>query len=260
MMRALSTSASGMKAQQLYVDTIAHNLANVNTTAFKRGRAEFQDLLYQVVRPNASLKAGGDIRPVQIGHGVRLADIRQIFTQGDTQVTGNALDMAINGDGFFRVEMPDGTYAYTRDGSFSMDSEGKMVTAGGLAVAPGFEFPENTTEVAIGREGELRVRLAGETEAQELGVIGVYRFANTSGLKALGNNLYASSESSGDPMEGVPGRDGFGTVASGILESSNVSVVEEMIRLIEAQRAYELNSKSIQTAEDMLATVNQLKR
>jgi len=260
MMRALSTSASGMKAQQIYVDTIAYNLANVNTTGFKKARAEFQDLLYQVVRPNASLKAGGDLKPVQVGHGVRLADIRQLFTQGDTQVTGNALDMAISGDGFFRVEMPDGSYAYTRDGSFALDSESKMVTAGGLAVAPGFEFPENTTEVAIGNEGELKVKLAGETEAQELGVLGVFRFANTAGLKPLGNNLYAASEASGEPMEGVPGQEGYGSIESGILESSNVEVVEEMIRLIEAQRAYELNSKSIQTSEDMLATVNQLKR
>ncbi|MBC8366167.1 flagellar basal-body rod protein FlgG [bacterium] len=260
MMRALSTSASGMRAQQIFVDTIAHNLANVNTTGFKRGRVEFQDLLYQVVQPNASQAAGGDLKPIQVGHGVRLADIKQIFTQGPTQVTGNALDMAVNGDGFFRVEMPDGSYAYTRDGSFALSSEGQVTTSGGLAVAPGFELPEGATEVAIGREGEFSVKVAGEETAQELGSIDLYRFANPAGLKAMGNNLFLATESSGDAQEGTAGRDGYGSIESGILETSNVSVVEEMIRLIEAQRAYELNSKSIQTSEDMLAVAGGLKR
>jgi len=249
-----------MRAQQIYVDTIAHNLANVNTTGFKRGRVEFQDLLYQTVQPNASQAAGADLKPIQVGHGVRLADIRQIFTQGPTQVTGNALDMAISGDGFFRVEMPDGSYAYTRDGSFAINSESQVVTSGGLPVAPGFELPEGTTEVAIGKEGQFSVKIAGETEAQELGSVDLYRFANPAGLKAMGGNLFLATESSGEAQEGTAGRDGFGGIESGTLETSNVSVVEEMIRLIEAQRAYELNSKSIQTSEDMLTIAGQLKR
>lgn len=259
-MRALSTSATGMRAQQLYVDTISHNLANVNTTGFKRGRVEFQDLLYQVVSPNASLRGGADVQPIQVGHGVRLAGIRQIFTQGPTQITGNALDMAINGDGFFRVELPDGRYAYTRDGSFALDSEGSLVTSGGLHVAPGFEFPESTTQVSVEKDGDLRILVAGEEEPRSLGQLEVYRFANPSGLSALGNNLFLASESSGKAQEGTAGRDGFGQIESGILEGSNVSVVEEMIRLIEAQRAYELNSKAIQTSEEMLSVANQLKR
>jgi len=260
MMRALSTSASGMRAQQIYVDTIAHNLANVNTTGFKRGRVEFQDLLYQVVQPNAAQSASSDVKPIQVGHGVRLADIRQIFTQGSTQVTDNALDMAINGDGFFRVELPDGTYAYTRDGSFALDSEGQVITSGGLTLSPGFELPDGTTEVAVGSEGEFKVKVAGEEDVRELGSIDLYRFANPAGLKAVGSNLFIPTEASGEAQEGTAGRDGFGGIESGILETSNVSVVEEMIRLIEAQRAYELNSKSIQTSEDMLTVAGQLKR
>ena len=260
MMRAMSTSASGMRAQQLYVDTIANNLANVNTTGFKASRAEFQDLLYQMISPNQRQAAGASIQPVQVGHGVRLAAVRRMFTQGATQVTGNALDLTITGDGFFRVEQPDGSYAYTRDGSFSMDGGGSLVTAGGLRVAPGFTFPESTDEVGIRRDGLVLVRAAGEETSSELGNLEVYRFANPAGLRALGNNLYGETEASGVAQLGTPGQNGVGAVEAGLLESSNVSVVEEMIRLIEAQRAYELNSKAIQTSEDMLTVTNELKR
>ena len=260
MMRALSTSASGMRAQQLYVDTIANNLANVNTTAFKASRAEFQDLLYQNVSPNQRQNASAGIQPIQVGHGVRLAAIRRTFTQGPTQVTGSALDLAISGDGFFRVENSDGSYSYTRDGNFSLDGEGSLVTPTGNKVAPGFTFPDGTGEVGVQRDGSVLVRVAGEEESSELGVLEVYRFANPAGLRAIGNNLYAETEASGVAQSGVPGEEGFGMVESGLLEASNVSVVEEMIRLIEAQRAYELNSKAIQTSEDMLSVTNQLKR
>lgn len=260
MMRAMSTSASGMRAQQLYVDTIANNLANVNTTAFKAARAEFQDLLYQTIAPNQRQAAAAGIQPVQIGHGVRLAAVRRDFGQGSTMVTGNALDLAITGDGFFRVELPDGSYAYTRDGSFSLDGEGTLVTAGGMRVAPGFSFPETATEVGVQRDGRVLVRADGEQESSELGSLEVYRFANPAGLRAVGSNLYAETEASGQASLGEPGQDGLGTVESGMLEMSNVSVVEEMVRLIEAQRAYELNSKAIQTAEDMLGITSQIKR
>ncbi len=260
MMRALSTAASGMRAQQLYVDTIANNLANVNTTAFKASRADFQDLLYQTLSPNQRQVAAAGIQPVQVGHGVRLAAVRRSFTQGPTQVTGNALDLAISGDGFFRVEQADGTYAYTRDGNFSMDGEGSMVTPSGLRVAPGFSFPEGTGEVGVQRDGRVLVRSQGEEESSELGTLDIYRFANPAGLRAMGNNLYVETEASGTAQPGIAGESGFGFVESGLLEASNVSVVEEMIRLIEAQRAYELNSKAIQTSEDMLSVTNQLKR
>lgn len=260
MMRALTTSASGMRAQQIYVDTIANNLANVNTTAFKASRAEFQDLLYQTVSPNQSQAAAADVQPIQVGHGVRLAAIRRTFTQGPTQVTGGALDLAISGDGFFRVEQADGSYAYTRDGNFAMDGEGTLVTPGGMRVSPGFTFPEGTGEVGVQADGAVLARAQGEEEAEELGSLEVYRFANPAGLRALGNNLFAETEASGGAQPGVPGESGFGAVESGLLEASNVSVVEEMIRLIEAQRAYELNSKAIQTSEDMLTVTNQLKR
>ncbi len=260
MMRALSTAASGMRAQQLYVDTIANNLANVNTTAFKASRADFQDLLYQTLSPNQRQVAAAGIQPVQVGHGVRLAAVRRSFTQGPTQVTGNALDLAISGDGFFRVEQSDGTYAYTRDGNFSMDGEGSMVTPSGLRVAPGFSFPEGTGEVGVQRDGRVLVRSQGEEESSELGTLDIYRFANPAGLRAMGNNLYVETEASGTAQPGIAGESGFGFVESGLLEASNVSVVEEMIRLIEAQRAYELNSKAIQTSEDMLSVTNQLKR
>ena len=260
MMRALSTSASGMRAQQLQVDTIANNLANVNTTAFKAARAEFQDLLYQAVSPNQRQSAAAGIQPIQVGHGVRLAAIRRTFTQGPSQITGGALDLTISGDGFFRVEQADGSYAYTRDGNFSMDGEGSLVTTTGMRVSPGFSFPEGTSEVGVRRDGQVLVRAQGEQESTELGTMEVYRFANPAGLSALGHNLYAETEASGISQSGIPGEEGFGFVESGLLEASNVSVVEEMIRLIEAQRAYELNSKAIQTSDDMLSVTNQLKR
>jgi len=260
MMRALSTSASGMRAQQIYVDTIANNLANVNTAGFKSARAEFQDLLYQVLSPNQRESAAAGIQPIQVGHGVSLSAIHRIFTQGPSQVTGNALDLAISGEGFFRIEKQDGTYAYTRDGSFSLDGEGNLVTTGGLRVAPGILLPEGTTEVAVERGGQLTVLAAGEEEPVQLGTLEICRFVNPGGLKAIGHNLYEETEASGPAQLGEAGQEGFGLIEAGILEASNVSVVEEMIRLIEAQRAYELNSKAIQTSEDMLSATNQLKR
>ena len=260
MMRAMSTSASGMRAQQLYVDTIANNLANVNTTAFKAARAEFQDLLYQMVSPNQRQAAAAGIQPIQIGHGVRLAAVRRDFSQGSTMVTGSALDLAITGEGFFRIEQADGSFAYTRDGSFSLDGEGSLVTSAGMRVAPGFSFPQGTSEVGVEQNGRILVRAEGAEESTELGRLDVYRFANPAGLRALGGNLFAETEASGQAQPGEAGQDGLGSVEAGLLEASNVSVVEEMIRLIEAQRAYELNSKAIQTAEDMLALTSQIKR
>jgi flagellar basal-body rod protein FlgG len=260
MIRALSTSASGMRAQQIYVDTVANNLANVNTSGFKSSRAEFKDLLYQTLSPNQNRDGSSGVQSIQVGHGVRLSSIRRMFTQGPSQVTGNALDLTLNGDGFFRIEMPDGTYAYTRDGTFGIDGESNLVTARGLKVAPGVVFPTGTAEVSISSEGTVKVMAAGEEEASELGALEVYRFANPTGLKSVGNNLFIETEASGTAQAGEAGTEGFASIEAGMLEASNVSVVEEMIALIEAQRAYELNSKAIQTSEDMLQIVNQLKR
>ena len=260
MIRALSTSASGMRAQSIYVDTIANNLANVNTTGFKSSRAEFQDLLYQVISPNQRDNAGAGIQQIQVGHGVQLSAVRRNFTQGPSMVTGNALDLAINGEGFFRVEKADGTYAYTRDGSFGIDGEGSLVTSGGFTLAPGFSIPEGTSDVAIDKDGRLLVRAAGEEEVVELGQMELFRFANPAGLRSAGGNLYEETESSGIAQTGQSGQDGFGGIEAGLLEASNVNVVEEMVKLIEAQRAYELNSKAITTSEDMLSVANQLKR
>ncbi len=260
MIRALSTSASGMLAQQVYVDTIANNLANVNTVGFKGSRAEFQDLLYQVISPNQRDNAGTGVQEIQVGHGVKLSAVRRSFMQGPSQMTGNALDLAINGEGFFRVEKPDGTYAYTRDGSLGLDGEGNITTAGGLPLAPGFTLPDGSSEVAVDRSGGVMVRAGSDTDLFDLGKIELYRFANPTGLRSLGSNLFEETESSGIAQPGEAGLDGLGTIEAGLLEASNVNVVEEMVRLIEAQRAYELNSKAIQTSEDMLSVTNQIKR
>ncbi|MCP4548356.1 MAG: flagellar basal-body rod protein FlgG [bacterium] len=260
MIKALSTAASGMKAQQTNVDAIANNLANVNTTGFKRSRVQFKDLLYQTLTPNQRETAAAGIKSIQLGHGVRIAAIQREFEQGPTRMTGNALDMTISGEGFFRVEMADGSYAYTRDGSFTIDADSTMVTSSGYKVAPGIIFPDGTQEVAVAEGGLIQARAGGEEVAEEIGTLEIYRFANPAGMRAIGGNLFVETEASGIPQTGESGAEGFGTVESGMLETSNVSVVEEMVAMIEAQRAYELNSKAIQTSEDMLALVNQLKR
>lgn len=262
MMRALATAATGMISQQLSVDTIANNLANVNTVGFKRGRVHFQDLFYQRLSGGGSLAVEGrqPPAPVEVGHGSRPVATDRVFTQGDTRQTGRALDMVVEGDGFFSVLMPDGTIGYTRDGSFQVDAEGTLVTSSGLAVEPSIVFPPDTVDAMVAPDGTVSALVAGDSAPQELGTLSLVRFLNPAGMRAIGHNLYQETDASGAALSGTAGSEGFGTVVSGFLEMSNVSVVEEMVSLITAQRAYEINSKAIQTADEMLSLANTLRR
>jgi len=261
-MRALYTSATGMTAQQFALDVIANNLANVNTHGYKRSVAHFQDLLYQNLRaPGAGTSSGGQVPTgSQVGLGVAAGSTNHIFTQGTLQNTGSEYDLAIKGDGFFRVLLPDGTTAYTRDGAFSLDSQGRLVTSDGYAVQPEIIIPSDKTSVAISPDGKVMVGRQGQTNLEEIGQIQLTRFINPSGLLNLGSNLYQPTPASGDPVDDSPGLNGLGTILHKTLEMPNVEMVEEMIRLITTQRAYEINSKSIQTADEMLQQATQLKR
>lgn len=261
MLRALRTAASGMTAQQLYIDVVANNLANVNTTGFKRSRVDFEDMLYQTVRPAGPGEGDTQVpSALQVGHGTKLVSSPRVFTQGDSESTGNALDLVIEGDGLFQVQLPDGTTAYTRDGALRADGEGRLVTARGYAILPEITIPEESESILVAPDGTVHVRSAGEEEASELGQLMLARFVNESGLEALGGNLLRQSPSSGDPIIGAAGEQGLGTLLQGALERSNVNVVEEMINMIVAQRAFEINSKAVQAAEDMLSLINNLKR
>lgn len=263
--RALRTAASGLYAQQVNMEVISHNMANVNTTSFKKHRAEFQDLLYQQVqaRPINSYLPGITEMPtqsVQVGTGVKLASTQKVQGQGDLQQTGNNLDVAIHGEGFFQLRQPDGTYAYTRDGAFKLSGDGSLVTSNGYVVEPGFTFDDNTQEMTISQDGVVSVRESGNTEFVEVGTIDLVKFVNAAGLEAIGDNMYRETEASGAPIIGTPGYDGFGTVNQGYLESSNVDIVDEMIAMITAQRSYEINSKTVQAVDDMMQQANNLKR
>ncbi|MCE5314850.1 MAG: flagellar basal-body rod protein FlgG [Armatimonadota bacterium] len=262
MIRALYTAATGMEAQQLNMDVTANNLANVSTTGFKKSRVDFQDLLYQTVRTAGSSQAQGVVVPtgIQVGLGTRLGATQKIFTQGDYKETDNPLDVMIEGDGFFQVMLPNGETAYTRDGAFKRDANGKIVNSDGYAIQPEMTIPSDAKDVTIGEDGTISVTLAGQTGSQELGQLQLVKFVNPAGLSSLGGNLYAQTESSGDPITGTPGEDGLGSLTQGVIEMSNVQVVDEMVNMIEAQRAYEVNSKSIQAADDMLSVANQLRR
>ncbi len=262
MLRALHTAATGMEAQQFNIDVIANNLANVNTTGFKTVRADFEDLIYQTLRPAGANVAGGAQVPsgLQVGLGARAAATYGLFTPGALQVTGNPLDMAIEGDGFFKVLMPDGSVAYTRDGSFKLDSQGRLVTSMGYPLEPEIIIPPDVQEILVGRDGTLSVRRGGQGGLEEIGQITLVRFVNPAGLSRIGLNLYRATPASGEPIEGTPGTNGLGELSSGSLEASNVQIVEEMVRLIMAQRAYEVNSRAIQTADEMLAVAKDLKR
>lgn len=262
MIRALWTAATGMQSQQLSIDVIANNLANANTVGFKRGRADFQDLLYQTIKEAGVSTTSSTIDPtgIQIGLGSIPAAVSKNFSQGNFKETGNTLDLAIAGKGFFQVAMPDGTIDYTRAGSLKLDNTGRIVTPNGNPIAPQIVIPTDTTSISIGSDGTVSVLEAGQNTPSQVGTIQLASFANPAGLKALGHNLYQITQSSGAPNLSTAGTNGLGNIEQGVLEMSNVSVVQEMVDMIAAQRAYELNAKAIQTADSMLETVNSLKR
>ncbi len=264
MFRALRTASLGMSAQQMSVDNIANNLSNVNTTGFKRSSIAFQDLFYQTLASSRSGSAvnntSNDGPELQVGHGSRPVSSIRNFMQGPLSETGSSLDLAINGTGFFQVEKPDGSIGYTRDGNFSLNSMGLMVNSSGLPLADFIEIPPDAVAVQISQDGIVMAQLQGEPNPVDLGQIELAKFVNPSGLRAIGDNLFDETASSGQPFFGVPGMDGFGTIQQGYLEQSNVDIVNEMVNLIVAQRAYETNSKMVQTAEEMMAMTNAIKR
>ena len=260
MMRALWSSATGMEAQQLKIDVISNNLANVNTPGFKRDRIDFQDLLYQTRKAPGALVASGQAAPggVQIGLGVRTGGLQKIYLEGDFQQTQNELDVAIEGTGFFQVLMPNGDLAYSRAGNFRRNAEGTIVSPDGYILQPEVTVPADATEVTIAQDGTVSITRAGEAAAEEAGQIQTARFANPAGLRAIGRNLHMETASSGTPELGTPGENGIGTLAQGFLEMSNVNLVEEMVNMITAQRAYETSSKVINTADQMLQAATQV--
>lgn len=261
MMRALYTAASGMEAQQYNIDTISNNLANVNTTGFRENDARFQDLIYQTLRAPGT-PVGNNVVPVgqQVGLGVQVGSSEKIFTQGTLQQTSNPLDIAIEGDGFFQLTLPDGTTAYTRDGSFSLNANGTIVSSDGYFLQPQITVPANATQVQVATDGTVTALLPGQTQPQTLGQIQLARFVNNAGLAPQGSNNFTQTAASGTPTVSQPGLNGAGTLQSGYIEQSNISVVEQMVGLITAQNAYDANSKSITTADDMLQTAVNMKQ
>jgi flagellar basal-body rod protein FlgG len=258
MIRALYTAATGMQAQQLNIDVIANNLANVNTAGFKKSRADFQDLLYQTMRAPGAPSTTNTQSPtgIQVGLGARPTAVQRINVQGDYNQTGNALDVAIEGTGFFEVTLPDGTNAFTRAGSFKIDSQNRLVNSDGIPLEPTISIPDGSEDVTVGQDGVVSAVLPGQSTATQVGQMQTARFANPAGLRALGKNLLQETETSGPPQLGTPGQENRGTLLQGFLENSNVSVVEELVGLITSQRAYEVTSKAIQTADEMLRTTN----
>jgi len=266
MVRSLWTGASGMIGSQANVDTIANNLSNVNTHGFKKLRADFEDLLYQTIRTAGTPATEDTVTPVgiQMGHGVKLAATQRVFSQGSLQQTSVPTDIAVAGEGFFRIQMYDGSMAYTRNGSFKVDSDGRMVTANGYWLIPDIVMPELflPETINITKDGRVSVRVPqdGDLVEVDVGRLELYRFLNPVGLTAIGENLFKTTPASGGPIPGTPGFEGFGTLEQGFLEMSNVAVVQEMVNLIIAQRAYEFNSRTIQTSDSMLGTATTLKR
>ncbi len=262
MMRALNTAATGMVAQQYNLDVISNNLANVNTTAFKQNRAEFQDLMYQTLRASGANNGGSASlpSPIQVGLGAKYSSSTTNFRQGAVLTTNNPLDMAIMGQGFFSVEKPDGTVAYTRDGSFRADGNGLLVNSDGYSLQPNITVPAGSTAITVSPVGVISAILPGTNEPTQLGTITITTFTNPSGLTRIGQNLFVPGGASGEPQTVNPGDSGSGTLQSEVLEGSNVQVVEEMVSMITAQRAYEINSKAIQTADEMLGILSNLKR
>lgn len=260
MILSLSSAATGMEAQQLNLNTISNNLANVNTTGYKRSKIEFQDLLYQQQRAAGTDATDSNVLPsgVELGNGARVVSTAKVFSQGQLKQTEDKFDIALEGDGFLQVQMPDGTTGYTRDGSLKLSADGKVITSAGLTVLSGFQpIPVGATDVTIANNGQVTVTTPKGVQAFR---IELTRFNNNAGLRSLGGNLYAETPASGAPAVGKPGEQGFASINQGFLETSNVNVAEEMVNMIMAQRAYEVNSKAIQSSDEMLQTANQLKR
>lgn len=260
MINSLQIAKTGMTAQQTQLDVISHNLANVATAGFKRGTALFEDLIYQNLRQvggntadNAQLPTG-----LHIGLGVRTVATARTYSQGNLQQTDNNLDVAINGNGFFRIQLPDGSVAYTRDGSFKLNNQGQIVTNQGYLLVDSPTVPENARSLTIGKDGQITVLVPGQAQPQVIGQITLANFINSAGLEPMGQNLFMESQASGAPNEGTPGAEGFGQVMQGFLESSNVNVVQELVNMIQTQRAYELNSKAVTTSDQMLQRLTQL--
>ena len=262
MIRTFWVAATGMGSQQLNLDVIANNLANVNTVGFKKSRADFEELLYQEERvPGAASSPDTQIPTgLHVGLGVRPVATQKIFTEGNMEQTANALDLAIEGDGFFKILLPNGEFGYTRNGSFKLNSNGQMVTPTGYTLDPEISIPEDTRNITISSDGIVSITQGDSDIPTEVGNIELAKFINPGGLRPIGRNLYVATEASGDEIAGVPGSDGLGTLSQGFLEMSNVNVVEEMVNMIISQRAYEMNSKAIQTADEMIQIVNQLRR
>ncbi len=262
MVRSLYTAATGMMAQQTQIDVVSNNISNVNTIGYKKQRAEFADLFYQTMEYAGTSTSTTTQSPtgINVGLGARPTAITKIFSQGNFKETGNNLDVAIQGDGFFQVQLPDGRTAYTRDGAFKLDSEGNLVTSDGYKIIPNTTLPADTVQVSIGNDGTVSVLEAGQTQMQQIGQIQTAKFINPAGLHSLGSNLYINTTASGDPIVTTPGLDGAGELRQGFVEMSNVQLVEEMTDLITGQRAYDAASKAIVTSDEMLQTVNNLKR
>lgn len=259
MLRALYSSAAGMESQQLNLDVIANNLSNVNTTGFKKSKIEFQDLLYQTTRSAGAEQGGGNLLPtgMQIGHGSRAIATSKIFTTGELTATGERLDLAVQGEGFFEVQLPDGSRAYTRDGAFKTSSDGRVVNSEGLVIQGFQPIPAGTTNIGISPGGDVTTSGPNGSQTSKIQMV---RFANPSGLESVGRNLYRETPASGSAELGSAGENGFGTLAQGYLEMSNVKIVEEMVNMIVAQRAYEVNSKAVQAADEMMSMSNNLRR
>jgi flagellar basal-body rod protein FlgG len=260
MIRSLYIAKTGLDAQQTQLDVVSNNLANVGTSGFKKSRAVFEDLLYQTVRQPGAQSTQQTQLPtgLQIGTGVRPVASERIFTQGNLAQTGNQLDVAINGQGFLQVSLPDGTTAYTRDGSLHQDSQGQLVTSSGYPLSPAVTIPANAQTITIGTDGTVSVTQQGQAAATQVGTIQLANFINASGLEARGENLYLETAASGTPTTNTPGTNGIGTLKQGYVETSNVNVVEELVNMIQTQRAYEINSKAISTSDQMLQRLTQL--
>ena len=262
-MRALHTAATGMMAQELNVQVISNNIANMRTTGYKRQRAEFQDLLYEHVRRIGTQTSDqGNLLPVgvDLGAGVKTVGTPRVLTQGTLSPTGKDFDVAIRGEGFFKIQLPDGTFSYTRDGSFEMDNQGRIVTAQGNVVQPGITIPQNASSISISQQGQVSVTIPGTTTPQVLGQLALTRFINKAGLQAIGDNLFVETPASGTPQDGVPNSDGYGDLQQGNLEQANVEAVTEISDLIAAQRAYEMNAKVISAADQMLQSTSAMMR